>query len=654
MERIINQNGDYVYDIEITTNRVDMMSILGISRELSAILPQFGYKTALKQDSYKKELGETKLTVAKKIPQLKVILKNKKLCPRFAAVLLENISVRPSPEIIRSRILLAGMRPLNNIIDVSNYLMHELGQPIHTFDYDKIAEKTMIIRPSIKGEKIVTLDGQSRSLPGNDIIIEDGKKRIIDLCGIMGGRNTAIDSKTKRVLLFVQNYNPTYIRRTSMKLGHRTQAATLFEKNLDPELVLPALKKGVQLIKQNAGAKLGSKILDIYQSPYKPSRVKVPLQLIRQYLGTPIHKAKTNKILSSLGFDPKQEDKGEAFTVTVPSWRSNDIAIAEDLIEEIARIYGYHRLPSLMPVNQPPVPSPQETEFYWEQKIKSALKNWGLTEIYTYSMQSEQEIEKFRLQPENHLKIKNPLSEDWIYMRTHLIPSLLSVVKNNEGFKNDISIFEISNVYIPRKKNLPEEKLKLAILYRGEKFYQLKGLIEALLEEIGILDYKFEVLKKNPHNQWFNPKTASLYLIDQRKSQKAGTLGLISPLINRNFALRSKVTAAYLDFSLLVKKANNNKKYKLIPKYPGIIEDLSFVLKPGVLYEDLLALIRSVDTKINNIELIDLYKKTVTLRITYLHPQKNLTDEEVKKIRKRIILKVKQKGWAKLKGKGTD
>ena len=307
VEKINKVNNDFIYDIEITTSRVDMMSILGIAREAAAILPQFGIKTKLKKDIYSKRFDSSikKGRILMK-NKLKVIIKNPKLCPRFTAVILDNIKIKPSPKIIQERLRKAGMRPINNIVDISNYLMHELGQPVHIFDYEKISKKIMTLRESKKGEKLITLDNKTHNLPGGDIVIEDGKGRLIDLCGIMGGRNSSIDQKTKRVLLFIQNYEPSHIRKTSMILGHRTEAATLFEKKVDPELTMPTLLNGIKLIKENAQSKIASKIIDIYPKPYKPKTVAVPLQLIKQYLGISIQLNKVIKILISLGFQIKQ------------------------------------------------------------------------------------------------------------------------------------------------------------------------------------------------------------------------------------------------------------------------------------------------------------------------------------------------------------
>ena len=327
--------------------------------------------------------------------------------------------------------------------------MRLYGQPVHTFDFDKIKAK-MILRLSRPKETITTLDNKTFTLPGGDIVIEGGSKKLIDLCGIMGGLNSAIDDHTKNVLLFVQTYDPVRIRQTSMKLAQRTEAAVLFEKSPDPEQVMPVLLQGIQLFKLLANGQQGSKIIDLYPQPYQPKTVTAPLQLIKQQLGVEITQPEVDKILNSLGFTNGR----------VPSWRAKDINIPEDIVEEVARIYGYHRLPSCLMATSIPTNYP-DTHFDLEYMIKTWLAGMGLTEIYTNSLISQ----NFP----NQLKIKNALSTDWQYLRNSLIPS------HTQSFP----AFEIANVYLPRPGKLPEERLQL-IISGVPEFPKLKGIIDAL------------------------------------------------------------------------------------------------------------------------------------------------------------------------------
>ena len=448
VEQLEKTKDDYVYHLEVTTNRVDMMSVLGIAREAAAILPRFGFSARLKNDLYQ---PTRTLLVGKPFP-LKVIV-DQKLCPRFSAVIINNVKIRPSPEKIKNRLELSGIRSLNNVVDISNYLMRAYGQPVHTFDFDKIKDK-MILRLSRKGETLTTLDGKTFTLPGEDIVIEDGGKRLIDLCGIMGGANSAVDANTKKVLLFVQTYSAKHIRRTSMILGQRSEAAQIFEKQPDPEQIMSVLLKGIQLFKQLTGGAQSSKIIDIYPQPDKPKSVTAPLQLIKERLGVEITQPEVDKILKSLGFINNQ----------VPSWRAKDINIPEDIVEEVARIYGYHRLPSQIMATAIPTNYP-ETNFYLEQQIKHWLVGFGLTEIYTNSLIGQNYP--------GQLKIKNALSTDWQYLRNSLIPS------HTQTF----AAFEIANTYHPRPGRLPEERLQL-IISGFSDFAKLKGIVDALFAKL--------------------------------------------------------------------------------------------------------------------------------------------------------------------------
>lgn len=647
VEKINKVDKDFVYDIEVTTNRVDMASVLGIAREAAAILPQFGIKAKLKKDPYSKKVKsqKSKIKITNKSSKLKLEIKNSKLCPRFTAVILDNIKIKASPKIIQERLKKAGMRPVNNIVDITNYLMKELGQPFHAFDWHQIKKQKMILRESKKGEEITTLDNQTHKLSNGDIVIEDGSGRLIDLCGIMGGSNSHVNQNTKTILLFVQTYDPVRIRQTSMRLAKRSEAAALFEKSPDPEMVLPAIQKGIQLIKKNAGTKIVSPIIDVYPSSYKSKKIEVSLQLIKQYLDIDIRPEKVNKILASLGFKTKFIIKNSKFLVKVPSWRTKDVNIAQDLIEEVARIIGYHNLPSKLPplYQQPPQ---SDYDFSWEAEVKNTLKNWGFIETYTYSLISLDLIKKFGLNSKEHLRLKNPLTEDNKYLRLRLLPSILQVIKDNQNFKKELRFFELANVYLPRRQQLPEELLKLALVIPGEKFYQLKGIIEVLLTQLGLSKISFKAASAN--TAW--SQQASIY----SQGKLLGKIGYLNHKICANFEIKNKIAAAYLDFDQILSLATRAKKYHPIPKYPPIIEDLTFTLKPKATFSQLKKTIKSVNKLIHKIELVDIYKANLTLRIFYLDPKRNLTDAKTALIRKKVITRVKQQGLGKLQAKAKD
>ena len=644
VEKTTKVGDDWVYEIEVTTNRPDCLSVLGIARELAAILPRFGTKAKLKEVS---SIKYQVLSIKKGLP-LEVKIKNLSLCPRFTALIFDDVNIKPSPKIVQERLEKSGIRALNNVVDISNYLMLELGQPMHTFDYDKIGGAKMILRESAGGEKITTLDGQTRPLPDGAIIIQDDEGRIIDLCGIMGGENSAVDEKTKRVLLFIQTYDPMKIRRTCQLLSFRTEAAQRFEKGVDPQGVILSMEKAIAMFEKNCGAKVASKLIDIYPNSPKQKTIKLDLGLVKKIMGIEIPKNEVVDILRSLGFSILHSP----FSIlhfSVPHWRDNDIAIPEDLIEEIARIYGYHNLPSLLPTGEIPQQKKSFT-FVWENKVKEALKFWGFSETFNYSMVSESTLVKAEINPAECLKIANPLSEDWIFMRPSLIPSLLEVVTKNQAQTSEIQIFELANVYIPTTSDkLPDEIPMLSGALTGNQFFQAKGIIEALLAELGITHYNFTSyqLKKTFYGKIFHPFRTAEITIGQ---DSLGIVGEINPIILARFGIKGRVVVFDLDFNELVKYATTTKKYTPVPKYPAIIEDLAFVVPEKTLVGEMIQLIKSTSLIIQSVELLDSYKETRTFRIAYQSEKKTLSDKEVEKIRKGIIKLAEKKFGAKIKG----
>jgi len=387
VEKIEKKSNDFLYHIEITTNRVDTASVYGIAREAAAILPRFNIKA-----KFAPLRTKSKQSFSRKVKYLNVKI-DSKLCSRFAAILIKNVKIKPSPDYIKKRLMATGERPINNIVDISNYIMHEIGQPVHTFDYDKIRGAKMILRASKKGEKLTTLDGKTHKLPGGDIVIEDGNGRLIDLAGIMGGQNSAVDTNTKNVLLFVQTYNPANIRKTYMNLAQRTEAAVLFEKGLDTELVSLGIKRGIDLFAKLADGKPEKKILDVYPKPYKAKKVVTTLAFFEEKLGVELSKSKISKYLKSLGFETTW--KGNKLEALIPSFRARDMFLAEDLLEEVARLYGYHNLPSSLMAGAIPDPLP-DAPFNFEDNIKNLLSGWGGIEAYTLSMVPESAVETER------------------------------------------------------------------------------------------------------------------------------------------------------------------------------------------------------------------------------------------------------------------
>ena len=588
---------ELVYEIEITPNRGDALSVLGIARELKALLPRLGFKAEWSEP--KSDFGLPLKSDFKDQDELKVTVRinDKTLVPRFSAIVLDNIQIKDSPDFIKQRLEAVGQRALNNIIDITNYLMFDKGQPMHAFDYDKILGAKMIVRESRQGEKVITLDGAERVLPAGVIVIEDGEGRLIDLCGIMGAKNSEVDTNTKRVLLFVQVYDPVRIRKSSMALGHRTEAALRFEKGIDFEGVLPALWEATDLMKQYAGAKEASRLVDILNVKYETKKVLVDYEKINLVAGVKITKKEVNEILQGLGF------KIDGQKAKVPSWRYDDIDLAEDLAEEVIRFYGYYKLPNKLLTGDLPKSADQKL-FWLEDAVKNFLKHQGFFECYTNSATNE------KLAGGGALKIANPLTEEFKYFRTSLLPQLLEVTEKNVGYSDKIKVFELANIYLSSKNELPVQPLKLGLVARGMDFLEFKGVIEALQKEMGVKDsVDFEI-------------------------QEPG----------------DGVLAAELDFEELIKKAVTIKAYQPLCSFNSIKEDLTFVIPlDEITYPQIEKIILESDSRILKLNFKGIYKNFLTLAIEYLDMVRQISSQQSAEIRKKIFDRLEKQLGVKLK-----
>jgi phenylalanyl-tRNA synthetase beta chain len=616
VEKVLKTDYGPVYSVEITGNRVDVASIYGFAREVAAILPQFGIKAKLK------DIVPMKAKFAHEVTYLKANV-DTQLCPHFTTALIKNVVQEESPDWLKDKLCAAGSRPINNIVDISNYVMYETGQPIHTFDYDKISNHLMILRESKKGETVVTLDGIKRSLQGGDIVIEDGSGKLIDLCGIMGGKVSAVDANTKNVLLFVQTYNPQKIRRTSMLLSHRTNAAVLLEKDLDPEAVYYGLSRSLELFGKLTGGIPEKEILDIYPKGHLNRKINLDNRLIEKKLGVAISRKQIKRHLNALGFKVVGS-AANMFSVTVPSYRAKDILIPEDLIEEIARIHGYQNLPSKLMDGRIP-DEPRNGLFTFESNLKKILKGYGGNEVYTLSLVGKTDA------AEDALKLINPLGNDSVYLRTSLLPSLKRAIAENKTEKEPFWLFEIANIYLPKKGNLPEEKEILGAIFKNTSYRNAKGILEALLQELH-LNFDFE------------QEDAKDFIPSKRLVVKASgiKLGVFGELVDGEYYFELAV-------QLLFQKAVPTGEYHAVPKFPAQIEDLTFNLPQKTKIGGVITTIKTVDRQIEGVALKDIYKEAYTFRVRYLNPAKTLTNTEVKLLRDKIIVKIKNKFGGNLK-----
>lgn len=603
IERIDEIEGDHVFDIEVTTNRPDLMSIVGIAREASAVLPQAGFKAVFKERKQKSNFK----TVGRS--QKVNISIDRELVNRVTAVVLE-INLKLSPQAIAKRLERTGIRSINNAVDVTNYVMREVGHPMHVFDYDLLENHTLNIRKSRKGEKIVTLDEKEYELQGGDIVADNGKGEIIDLLGVMGTLNSAVNNNTKRVLLFIDNNDKNLIRKTSMNLGIRSEAAILNEKGIDPNLTIPAIQRGIELLEEIGNAKLLSEIIDLYPNKKELKTITITHEKINNLIGIKIDLDTISSILKHLGFGVS-ETKG-LFTVKIPSIRSDDIDIEEDIVEEVARVYGYHKIPNVLPIfSEQAYYHQDKNDFFLINKLKEAFAFWGFNETYTYSMVGESDFEG---PAEAAVALKNPLTEDHMYLRRTLIPSLINVARTNKN-RDILNLFEISNVYLKKKTGLPEETLHLAVLIKNEKktFFHAKGIVESIFEILGIKKYKFS--KKSDGFEGADIK------IDGKQ------IGEIE--IDEFIALE-------INLEDVLVHANLAKKYTPPAKYPHAIEDVRVEIAPHYTFHEIEKELKLADERVIEISLLDVFENKKTFRIKMQDRTQNLTQEEITKIREKV------------------
>lgn len=636
IERIHSVNGEIVYDIEITGNRPDAMSIMGVAREASVILPRFGINATLIGDPYRNtQINKSIDLHTNKTKLLELhITTDPHLNPRWTSIVFDTVNIAPSPDWLSKRLALVGVRSLNNVIDITNYLMHAYGQPAHVFDYDRISGHTMKLRTSKKGEQITTLDGKMHTLLGGDIVIEDGEGTLIDLCGIMGGENSAITDKTKRVVLFLQTYNPAHIRNTTMNLAHRTEAASLFEKGTDAELVLPVFFEGISLMQTLTGGKPASSITDIFPSPYVAPIVTVSRHKADAYIGTPLSSKEIKQILTKLGCIVNINDID--ITIQPPSYR-RDIAIDVDVIEELARIYGYHTINGVLPTGEPPMTF-EEPILGWEQKLKSRLRDWGYTETYTYSMIAKETLDLFHISDKEIYQITNPISSDWVYMRPTLLPSMLLCMKQNMSLDTDLRLFELSMTYAYRRNNLPNEESTLIVALSGNRYGKIKGIAEAIFTIFGI-----------PFPQTTEPANGYYQSNRSLRLGHVGQIGEIDSTLLSTLGIYKSITVLELSIDQLVKHANTSHTYTSIPKHPASYEDMAFTVPDRSFVAPMIASLKTVHPLITNVTLFDSFKDVRTFHITYQSDTKNLTSEDITPIREKIISSMKKHFNATLK-----
>ncbi len=634
-----------ILDFEITSNRPDCLSMVGMARETAAAL-----RTTYKMPSFKYEAKANK-----NINEELTVEVNDDLCNRYMARGIKNVKVQPSPGWMQERLLEAGVRPINNIVDITNFVMLEIGEPMHAFDKREITTNKIVVERAEDKEKFTTLDEVERELDNSTLCIKDGNKTI-GLAGIMGGLNSEIKEDTTEVIFECANFDGTNIRVNSKKLNLRTEASGRFEKDIDPNLGELALNRACSLVCELNAGEVMEGTIDVYNNKKEVSTVTVDSNWVNKFLGTDLSKEEMKRCLDSV--DLFTEINGDMLAVTAPTFRV-DIAIREDIAEEVARIYGYEKIPTTI-FKVSTEREPRYRKGLLDNRVVLLATGSGLNQSISYSFVSPKVFDKINLPEDSELrkvvKIKNPLGEDYSVMRTSTLPSIMESLGRNYSRNNSyVRLFEMGKVYIPNEDDtkLPTEKNVLTIGMYGECDYlDLKGVVENIIEGLGIKNPKFE---RESENVSYHPgKTAKLII----GRNNAGTLGEVHLDVSENYGIEVPCFAAELDLDVLYESSDMDKKYKALPKFPAVTRDIALLVDDNLLVQEIDETIkRAGGNLVEKIELFDIYKgkqipegkKSIAYAIWYRDENKTLTDKDVNKVHEKILKSLEYKLEATLR-----
>lgn len=601
----LNRRGlDFGYDLEITTNRVDTASVLGIAREAYAALRQHGFDAKLRPLKFvlPGALEQKALPLVVKDPQ--------RLTRKVMALVLDNIEIKASAAQVQARLREAGIKRINNVVDITNYIMLEVGHPTHVFDYDRLKTHTLIFRFAKNGETIVTLDRKRHILTDRDLVIDDGTGRIIDLPGIMGAENSMVTAKTKRIVLFLEMTSPAQIRHTSMRLGIYSQAAALNQNSPDKQTAQNCFYRGVTLLRQWVNAKPAGVLIDLDRIHSRPKQILFSTHSLQNYLGEAVPLAQVRKILTDLGFKVKSAGIKQLL-VTVPSYREKDINLTEDLIEEVSRLYGYQNLKSNLPpfyLTQDSALSGLDLRFEKEKLIRRFLSSRGLLELCNYSMLSQQYHDLFPYDNAKPLKMINPLSDELVYFRKTLVPSLVRAVNLNKNH-SQLRVFEIGPVYHTVANNLPDETVKLAVL-STDSYSKLKGELEALLNYGHCLALLTE--KPGSGRVYFDNALSSRLYLD---NLYLGEIGRLRLQIQQELKIKAPIFIAELDLKILSQHLQFLGQIKTATVQNLLIEDLTYRFDGKHFYSQIKQTLLKRFQSIRQIEYVTAFEDFYTIRL---------------------------------------
>ncbi len=612
--------GDSVVEFEITNNRADCLSVIGLARESAAT---FGTELTIPEPQVEGSGDDIK-------NYLSIRIDEPTLCPRYTARMVKNIRIEPSPAWLRRRLRACGIRPINNIVDITNYVMQEYGQPMHAFDYSCVGGSKIVVRRARAGEELITLDGNNRHLTPNMLVIADEDKPI-GVAGVMGGGNSEIVEDTKTIVFESANFNGPSVRKTSIALGMRTDASSKFEKGLDPEGTIAAVQRACELVEMLGAGDVIDGMIDVVAEPSKVVTLPLEPERINRLLGTELSKDYMIGVLEKLGFTVEND------LITAPSWRS-DIEHFADIAEEVARFYGYDIIePSMFAGTA--VMGGYSPKQVFERKLTARCRALGFDEILTYSFGSATAWDKIRLAPDSELRqafvIQNPLGEDSSVMRTTALPSMLTTLATNMNHRNlSARLYELATVY-PKSRvegRLADEHAWLCLGMYGEgcDFYTLKGCVESVLDALRVENVSWTAVSDNPS---YHPgRCAQL----RSEGEIIGVAGQIHPLVCEAYGLSGEVFCAELDSRKLRAVQAPEHSFKALPRFPALTRDIALVCRDEITVADLAATIRSAGGQyLESCRLFDIYKgehiaagfKSVAFSLTLRAADQTLTDE---------------------------
>ncbi|EKD43119.1 MAG: hypothetical protein ACD_72C00448G0001 [uncultured bacterium] len=641
-------------DNKSLSHRPDLWGHYGMAREVAVL--------------YDRDLNkyDTKKITPGKDFKLTVEIEDKKLCPRYMAVAMEGIKVGPSPVWLQEKLMTLGHHPINNIVDVTNFIMLDLGQPMHAFDAVKVEEK-IVVRAAKNGERIMALDKNEYELKDSDLVIADNRKALA-IAGVMGGQESAIDDNTTSIIFESANFEAVGIRKTSTRLNLRSDSSMRFEKSLDPVQCEAALQKAVELVLECCPeAKVVSKVVDENSASLSAIVIEMPINIFAKKLGIEIPQKDILNILTRLGFEVKT--KKDLYLVKVPSWRATkDISIAEDVVEEVARFYGFNNIISAlptMPINPPLKNNLRNLERQIGETLVRAL---DYTEVYNYSFVSENQIVKMGDDLSKYLELDNPLSKERPFLRRNLLPNLLENVKNNIEVYPEVKIFEIGKVFSIEQSGvradsngdglLPRQDTWLAVVSAVKKdetpYWQARRALESICADLKV---EFETILADKVLPWEHPTRLALVSVF---GKTVGVIGEINPMTSKNLGIEQRVGVLQINLSALselLEKQESKTGYKPASEYPAVVRDLAFLVKKEAEHVKILSSLLKVDPLVTKVELFDIYDgsnigegyKSMAYTLTLADPTRTLTTVEVDAVIKKVQTKLKKEFGAEIR-----